>query len=159
MMRWIQMEYSKYKLRWREPGTWTKILNWMGWYMNGEKAKLTGEVGNWGGALPPDSLSPLCSCSIGEGSSYAGGENVLEAASGVCKFDGELYALVKNGKLGYRYLKLLKNWIQNSAARSSAEHASSGRSSPSPSPLLCISWTSGLSARSLSLLPLGCCWR
>jgi hypothetical protein len=45
----------------------------------------------------------------------------------------------ENGKLGYGYLKLLKNWIQNSVARSSAEHASSGRSFPSLSPLLCIS--------------------
>jgi hypothetical protein len=45
--------------------------------MNGEEAKMTGKDGEWEGALPPDSLSSLCSCSMG--SSYAGGENALEA--------------------------------------------------------------------------------
>lgn len=50
----------------------------MGRYMNGEEAKMTGD-GECGGALPPDSLSSLCSCSMG--SSYAGGENALESGN------------------------------------------------------------------------------
>lgn len=103
--------------------------------MNGKKEKKKRkDGGNWG-ALPLDSLS---SCSMGN--SYAGGENALEAGN-VASLMGKRGALCinENGKLGYWYLKLLKNWIQSSDERSSAEHAKLGRSSPSLSPRLCIS--------------------
>lgn len=74
------------------------------------------------------------------GNSYAGGVNALEAGN-AASLTGKRGALCinENGKLGYRYLKLLKNWTQNSDARYSAEHVKSGRSSPSLSPHLYIS--------------------
>jgi hypothetical protein len=74
------------------------------------------------------------------GNSYAGGEDALEAGN-AASLTGKRGALCinENGKLGYRYLKLLKNWIQNSDAQCSSEHVKSGRSSPSLSPHLYIS--------------------
>lgn len=51
------------------------------------------------GALPLDSLSSLCSCSMG--TKFAGGENVLDGA-GIVSFmgKGELYALTEVGNWG-----------------------------------------------------------
>jgi hypothetical protein len=51
------------------------------------------------------------------------------------------YASMESGnRSGFRYQKLLKNWIQHSVSLSSAGHARQGRSSPSLSPRLYISW-------------------
>jgi len=57
----------KIHMRWKEPETWKKVLNWMGLAyerMNDKKAKMK-EDGGIGWALPLDNLSSLCSCSMG----------------------------------------------------------------------------------------------
>ena len=157
---WWPMDYdgvnqngvSKYKMRWSEPETWKKAIElnesvYERW--RGENDRRWGI----GGLFHLTVLARYAHAQWGVVTQVV---KMLWRLVMLQVWPGAL-CISENGKLGYGYPKLLKNWIQNSAARSSAEHASSGRSSPSLSCHPCKFWSLGLLAHSLPLLAEGSC--